>query len=135
MANLFSGLIRITKIPDGEAPEIVRQAWVGLELPCHLVAGFSGPDAVEVITKQKVAPRYGFTVPQDQALSILAEKHPGAATWWKKHGFPEMNRYFNFEQDSAEIISGVTFQKIRVVNDLDHPHGIGANCIACNKKV
>jgi hypothetical protein len=91
--------IRIIATPPGEAPEEVRRAWVGLELP--LAAGETGPRDLPVggvltgartflgklfnlLTGQR---RYahGYVIDAPQALVLLAEKSPRAALWWREH--------------------------------------------------
>jgi hypothetical protein len=91
--------IRILATPPGEAPEEVRRAWLGLELP--LAAGETGPRTLPVggvltgartflgrllklLTGQR---RYshGYVIDAPQALVLLAEKAPSAALWWREH--------------------------------------------------
>lgn len=133
MANLKdSGLIRIIKLPEGEAPEIVRKAWLGLILPCSPTVGWSNEgEELKVLSGKKIPKRYGFSVPQAEAIKILSKSNRKAATWWKKHGFPQAGKYFGFDESEAEILRGVTNQRIFVVNDLDYPHGFGATCMEC----
>jgi hypothetical protein len=90
--------VRIIATPPGEAPEEVRRAWVGLELP--LAAGENGPRTIPVggvltgartfwgklfklLTGQR---RYGhgYVVDAAQALVLLAERAPWAAQWWRE---------------------------------------------------
>ena len=114
-----TGRIRITKIPAGEAPLEIRKAWVGLVLPCHPYLGFpdSAPDR-GVLTGQSAScdscGSYGVSVPQDQAIDILAQFHPEAAAWWRQHGYPNPapDDLFGFENDVIEIVSGVKHQQI-----------------------
>jgi hypothetical protein len=91
--------IRIIATPPGEAPEEVRQAWVGLELP--LVAGEPGPRTLPVggvltgahtflgkLFKLLTGQRrfaHGYVINAPQALVLLAEKAPSAALWWREH--------------------------------------------------
>ncbi|RZJ21800.1 MAG: hypothetical protein EON85_15385 [Brevundimonas sp.] len=88
-------MIRIVARPDGEAPEAIRDAWIGLELPLvHPepinTLGFgvlTGPKYrwLEILLchlgrAQKVS---GYVVPADEAIQRLAAKDPAAAMWWK----------------------------------------------------
>ena len=76
--------IRITGTPPGEAPEHVRAAWVGLELP--LLPGQTGPrtvEQVEVLSMQKTGAEAGYMVDGKQAVALLAEHSPDAAAWWQ----------------------------------------------------
>ncbi len=89
-------MIRIIARPDGEAPEAIRDAWIGLELPLvHPepvdTLGFgvlTGPKHrwLEILLchlgrAQKVS---GYVVPADQAIQRLAAKDPTAAIWWRR---------------------------------------------------
>jgi len=77
-------IIRIVSTPPGEAPEAVRGAWVGLELP--LAAGETGPRPLqqfEVLSLQSTGIARGYLVDGRQALGLLAARHPEAAAWWR----------------------------------------------------
>jgi hypothetical protein len=90
--------IRIIATPPGEAPEEVRRAWVGLELP--LAAGEAGPRTAPVggvltgartflgklfnLLTGRRRYAYGYRIDAPQALLLLAEKSPGAAQWWRE---------------------------------------------------
>jgi hypothetical protein len=76
-------VIRITAAPPGEAPEFVRRAWVGLELP--LVAGQARAErlpAQGVLSRRDVYAPPGYAVDGKTAVSILQESHPEVAWWW-----------------------------------------------------
>lgn len=60
--------IRILSIPPGDAPESVRRAWVGLELPI-------APDS----------PGNRCLVYSNEAIAVLALADPTAAQWWRDH--------------------------------------------------
>ncbi len=119
-----AGLIRINKIPHGEAPEWVRKAWVGLELPCVGVMSF-GKGAVTGVKsgKETQVELLGLCVPQKDALEALEKVSRGAADWWADEGYPKPisveDGYFFFNESEAEILGGVTFPRFRVWNDLD----------------
>ena len=107
----MSGTIRITKVPRGEAPLWVREAWVGLELPC-VETGTESQDTLSVVTREQVSalrPRT-WAVSQQQALWILYGRHYQAAAWWYKHGYPKACQVFSFAEDEAELISGSVAQ-------------------------
>lgn len=90
--------IRIIATPPGEAPEEVRRAWLGMELP--LAAGESGPRTLPVggvltgartflgkLLKLLSGQRqysHGYVIDAPQALVLLAEKAPSAALWWRE---------------------------------------------------
>ena len=91
--------IRIVRAPAGEAPEEIRQAWVGLELPLSSrhpglarLPGWgvlSGPKTfwrgishLLFRPKNKIS---GYAVPGDAALELLAKHAPVAAEWWRQN--------------------------------------------------
>lgn len=69
--------IRIISLPAGEAPERVRQEWVGCEFPVVKaeVFGFG-------IFSHKPSQNPGYAVRYQDAVSVLGEKNPEAATYW-----------------------------------------------------
>jgi len=89
--------IRITAIPPGEAPESVRESWVGLSLP--IVKGdsvtprklngcgvLSGPKGFWSSLSHWIFKRFevweGYRVNAPIAVEILSREHPEAANWW-----------------------------------------------------
>lgn len=92
-------LIRITGVPPGEAPEEIRQRWVGMVLP--LAAGETGARTVRtkgVLTGPRGfwlsllhlllgwgRPETGYLVDGRTAIELLAETAPEAAAWWLEH--------------------------------------------------
>jgi hypothetical protein len=99
--------IRIIDIPPGEAPQHVRAAWVGLELP--LFPGETGPrsmEQVEVLSLAKTGAESGFVVDGKQALVLLAEHSPAAAAWWRDNcaAFFEANGCLIFPTEVCERI-------------------------------
>jgi hypothetical protein len=113
-----TGRIKIMKIPAGEAPLKIRKAWIGLVLPCHPILGFS-PGKEKGVLSNKSAGRgnCGFSVPQCDAIVILANHDRAAARWWEKQGFPVPKECFFFAEDEAKIISGVRRQALVQVED------------------
>jgi hypothetical protein len=92
------GTIRIIACPPGEAPQAVREAWIGLELPLlpgrlghrrgWLTTGVvSGPRTwwrrVIGILTGRVQAHSGYAVNGLEAIKVLALKDPHAATWWR----------------------------------------------------
>ncbi len=110
--------IRITRTPPGEAPEHIRQAWVGLVLPVHEHhAGLQTRLGVGVLTGPRTwfgillamltgrARRAtGYVVDAKAALDLLAAHAPKAADWWRTHAprFTEPGRYFLFAGEVCE---------------------------------
>jgi hypothetical protein len=79
------GRIRIVAMPPGDAPEHIRRAWVGLELP--LANGQSGPSrqpAQGILSGQDEGPCSGYAVDGREGVALLAAKAPEAAAWWRQ---------------------------------------------------
>ena len=111
-------MIRIVARPEGEAPESVRAAWIGLELPVSYPAqvealGFgvlTGPKSpwmqrLKVFLGQAQRTT-GYIVPADQAIERLAGKDPAAAKWWRDNAphflVPEAS--FIFDARACELL-------------------------------
>ncbi len=78
--------IRIVAVPPGEAPEFVRRAWVGLELP--VIAGQVEADhgiTLGVLTQQPVAAPAGYAVDDKTAIAVLQSASPEIAAWWREN--------------------------------------------------
>ncbi len=78
--------VRIVAVPPGEAPEEVRRAWVGLELP--LAVGETGPRdgwTYGVLSAAPAGVRNGCAVDGRIAVTLLAETDPSAADWWRSN--------------------------------------------------
>lgn len=91
--------IRILKRPRGEAPEDVRDAWIGLSLPVlpshpHIVQG--RPFGVLSIPRHRLVRRFlslvghvprqrGYAVDVTAAVQLLESFNPSAAAWWRSH--------------------------------------------------
>ena len=93
--------VRIIARPPGEAPDDVREAWVGLELPVlsGLLAGrrqfvtggvLSGPrtwrQRLQALFQGRFNKRTGYGVNALEAVRILANRDPMAASWWRTRG-------------------------------------------------
>lgn len=113
-----NGRIRITKVPAGGAPFWVREAWVGLVLPCYPVAGRSPGGARDLRAALLATDQFGYHCPQDLALKALEKRSPATVAWWKDSGFPHSGKNFCFKIDEAEVVSGVTVPKLRVADDM-----------------
>lgn len=117
--SMATGLIRIIKVPDGDPPLWVRQAWLHLILPCDPYLGFpeGGLERGIVSGKEVTHNRYGYSVPPEEALKILRQFKPKEADWWKDNVVFKPGDYLGFAEDEAEIISGVTRQRLVEVTD------------------
>lgn len=114
-----TGLIKITSLPRGEAPEEIRAAWMDLLLPCYPIAGylteFENGVLSESVRKEK---RMCVVVPQSDALLILEERHPEIAKWWRSHDFPRrVFPNFTFGLEEVSFVSGVRLQTVIEITD------------------
>jgi hypothetical protein len=88
----------VTSVPSGEAPQWVREKWVGLKLPLtgRLSAGIfrgggvlSGPRgpvaSLLALLSGRLPRRDGYIVDALAAVKILELTHPEAAAWWKEN--------------------------------------------------
>jgi hypothetical protein len=108
--------IKIVRRPVGEAPEWVRDAWIGLSLPrtsrrlrdWRGVGVISGPKSslsqLWAVLTGKTFKVAGYAVNAKVAVACLADVHPEAAAWWQEHT-PTLltgRRYFVFDADACE---------------------------------
>ncbi|MFA5375394.1 MAG: hypothetical protein WC455_06550 [Dehalococcoidia bacterium] len=92
--------IRIIAVPPGEAPEHIRQSWIGVVIPLPpppfdekrsipSAGVLSGPKTplgqISALLRGKGTKRYGYAVETLDAVGALAEKNPEAAQWWYKN--------------------------------------------------
>lgn len=108
MLEHVSGSITITKLPEGEAPQWVRAAWVGLVVP---VIAISYTEAFGLLSKSQLGPRLMYIVPQREAIKALKKKSKRAATWWTSIGFPRPQETFGFNFDEASIEGKITCER------------------------
>ena len=113
-------LIRIEAVPPGEAPQWVREQWVGLALP--LVGGQSSPRSVltsgvlsgpksvwaslVAMFSGRLVRRTGYLVESSAAVAILASKSPAAARWWRENT-PRLvrpGRYLVFPYEVGRVV-------------------------------
>jgi hypothetical protein len=96
MAGRIPVAVAIIRAPIGEAPDWVREAWVGLTLPLGHPAYEVRVRTSGVLTAPKTmlglvwafitgrtVVRDGYLVRSAEAIAILAEKQPEAAAWWQ----------------------------------------------------
>jgi hypothetical protein len=91
--------LNISSTPPGEAPEWVREQWVGLSLPlAQQSAAPKNWPMMGVLTGHKsrvlqtlfwMLGRYplecGYLVESRRAIEILETCHQDAATWWRQN--------------------------------------------------
>lgn len=115
------GTIRIIARPPGEAPEHIRDAWVGVELPLAAGKDYARQFRVRGVLTGPHGPtpwwRYlmniltgasrrqaGYAVDALAAVDVLAAKDPAAADWWRQHCayLLDGKRRFCFSADVCE---------------------------------
>ena len=108
--------VRIVALPAGEAPQRVREQWIGLELPLVSKPGlyrgvgvassptFFGRLWREMSGKGKMID--GYVVDARRAVEILEASHPEAAAWWRQNTrqFLAQRRRFIFDKESCEVV-------------------------------
>jgi hypothetical protein len=108
--------IKIVQRPIGEAPDWVRDAWIGLSLPLaskrerdwRSLGVLTGPHSwlsqIWAIFSGKTFVVTGYLVNAKAAVDQLGDHHPSAAAWWREHT-PRMltgRRYFAFDAAACE---------------------------------
>jgi len=110
----------VTEVPPGEAPQWVREKWVGLKLPLaqrssrpirRMTAGvITGPRTVFAALRALLTGNWsrseGYWVDARAALAVLESAHPDAASWWRIHT-PHMfrgKRRFMFQAGVGRIV-------------------------------
>jgi len=109
--------VRIVARPIGEAPEWVRDAWVGLSLPLLCpdqrrvpgVGVLSGPHFLLGQLVWRLLGRSmtvsGYIVNAGIAVDLLEAHHPQAAGWWRANAghLLDRSRNFVFDTPSCEL--------------------------------
>jgi|GEM_PF-3153306 len=80
--------IKIVETPEGNEPTEIRHRLIDLVFPCCRV-------------------RTGFSVEWTAFISVLDERRPNVAKWYKKNAPLKPGQFFNFRENVAVIISGV----------------------------
>jgi hypothetical protein len=108
--------IKIRQAPIGEAPDWVKEAWIGLSLPLastgirkwHGLGVLSGPSRwfseLWAIAFGRSIQVTGYLVNAKVAVDCLSKHSPEAAAWWREHT-PHLlsgRRCFIFDADACE---------------------------------
>ena len=110
--------VRIVRAPIGEAPQWVREAWIGLELPVvsprkrafSTVGILTGPTtflaSIWALRSGKTPRVSGYVVRSDDAIRLLAPHNPEAAGWWRDNApaFARRRRLFLFDAPACQLI-------------------------------
>ena len=112
--------IRVINTPPGEAPEDVRAAWVGLELPLAVPGECARPtigvvshrkplfDKLVLLFTGKTKRHWGYLVDAARAVEILAARSPEAANWWREKAAQSIQpgKRFLFAAEACQEIAG-----------------------------
>jgi hypothetical protein len=108
--------IKIVQRPIGEAPEWVRDAWIGVSIPTASehhrdwrgIGVLTGPHhwlaQIGALVCGKTFTVEGYAVNAKIAVDLLADHSPEAAAWWREHA-PRMldgRRNFVFDSPACE---------------------------------
>lgn len=81
--------VRITTVPEGEAPLWVREKWLGVVLEGEEFEPREDAPPVGVLTGESVIRNYkgSFICTFGTAIEALRQVAPDAASWWDTHYF------------------------------------------------
>jgi hypothetical protein len=117
--SLGAPRIRIIAIPPGEAPQWVREQWVGLELPLaqqsrrarsrSVFGVLSGPRGLLArllaILTGRASRESGYAVRVSDAVAVLESKSPEAAAWWRTNvPMTSPFRCFLFSESVCQVL-------------------------------
>ncbi|MCY7397244.1 MAG: hypothetical protein LH466_00175 [Sphingomonas bacterium] len=109
--------IKIIRQPIGEAPEWVRDAWVGLRLPVvepkqrkwPTLGVLTGPHGILkqlwALASGRTRRVHGYLVDAKSAVDLLAGSNPAAAEWWRSNAsrLVDGRRKFVFDQEACAL--------------------------------
>lgn len=95
--------IRIIDVPPGQAPDWVRKAWVGLEIPLAVQLSVTSSPQKNV-PGRKLERLGGFQVRGKIAITLLSKKSPEAANWWRRNAPHVFSEVLVFKKDVCEVI-------------------------------
>ena len=98
--------ILVTSTPSGEAPDWVREAWVGLKLPLSRIPEEEYGLTVGPFSRRPVPEEQdGYRVDSDAAVDALRGSQPNAAEWWITRGYGLPGSIFVFGRQFCEPVS------------------------------
>lgn len=101
--------IRITKTPEGSAPERIRESWIGIELLAVKLP--SEVEERDFTTGQEFGNREGgYMVLVESAINKLRTKSPNAAEWFERN-VPSGMKCFSFGPDEVEELPDTTISR------------------------
>jgi hypothetical protein len=114
-----AALVEIVRTPGGEAPEWVRQAWIGLRLPLvdaqpttFRGAGvLTGPVSIlgyfVALLRGRTAVMTGYLVNAKVAVDLLAAQNRAAADWWQTGAARLLDgrQNFGFDVEACRVVT------------------------------
>jgi hypothetical protein len=118
MNPYYGAQVKIVRAPAGEAPDWVREAWVGLVLPLKeaglqtvpSIGVLSGPrSALQSLWAMLAGRRLtttGYLTPAPRAIEVLERARPEAAAWWRENAprFLREEAEFLFDAPACERV-------------------------------
>jgi hypothetical protein len=109
--------VRVISRPDGEAPEWVRNAWIGLSLPLVVdrqrtwrgLGVLTGPTNILLqrwaLMRGRGVALTGYLVNAKVAVDLLETSSPQAAAWWRANTpkLLDKGRCFVFQATACEL--------------------------------
>lgn len=90
--------IQIIDTPPGEAPQAVREAWIGMIFDADGKNGWRSKGPLSDRNQSSG----GYVVDGGQAIAELEEVDPQAAMWWKLNDTLEYRTEFIFSPDVCQ---------------------------------
>ena len=93
-------ILEITATPPGQAPEWVREKWIGLEIPLNqqqqglLTIGVLGGHPQN---------SGGYQVDGKVAIELLEKKSPEAANWWRRNAPFVLSSLLIFKKEVCKV--------------------------------
>lgn len=100
--------IRIIETPPGQAPQWVRNEWVGLTLPLEENAPAADEGIQMGIAGGRPENADGFSVLTQDAMGILGEKSQEAVQWWEDNLPLAFIPRFIFRKEVCELLPDVS---------------------------
>jgi hypothetical protein len=120
LSDVHGRRVRIVAVPPGEAPQWVREKWVGLELPlAQFSTGARRLNTAGVLTgprgflatlgrlfRGELRKHSGFSVNVLEAVAVLERVSPEAAQWWRTNAAHLMKptRCFLFPEHVCTVV-------------------------------
>lgn len=95
--------IRIITAPAGQAPEWVREKWIGVTIP--LTKPFQDGFECGVLGGESSNENSGgYEVDSTEAINALSSVSPEAAHWWLEYSPPYPGKHFLFARGVCELV-------------------------------